>query len=128
MSITNVIGGTAGALALVGILYLHGCKSEAPVVPTPPHADAKPTPKTAPLDHWAVPAPAPAPVVVAPVHTKAGKKVYHRVLKGGKLDGPVQCKDVPLLAKQAPKDKVLAAAKEYGLTPKQLADLRVCLN
>lgn len=130
MTTMNVLGGTLGVLALGSIFFLHGCDKK-PAAPAP----------VAKVEAPAVvaPAPVPGPVVLSPCtaehpcHTviqsgPPNKPVYNRVLKGGRIGAPINCKTVPLAAKVASKDDVIAAAKEYGLTPAQLAQLRVCLN
>jgi hypothetical protein len=75
------------------------------------------------------------PVVKPPVVEKSvipplveKSRPHRRVLKGGKVDGKIDCKEVPEVAHHFTKDQVLAAAKEYGLSPAQISALRVCLN
>ena len=118
----NAIGGTLAAVALAVVLFFGVRQVVCPTQPTastvvvapapqvlkPPVAksDTSPTP----------PAPAPKP------------KVYRKVLKGGKLGAKVDCTWVPSVAHQFSKDQVLAAAKEYGLSPAQISALRVCLH
>jgi hypothetical protein len=135
---TNFVGGALVVAALGGLLYLHGCKREEskPVKAPTPITNPAPVKPVAPV----VPVPAPAPKVEAnpctvahPCHPvkpvgNPKKPVYHKVLKGGKLDGPIDCKRVPEVAKTFTPEQVMKAAKQYGLTPEQLAQLRVCLN
>lgn len=108
----NLIGGTIAVLGLAALLYF-GMQ----------HSTARPVPVSIPTP------------VVAPVHRQAPerrpirrKPVYHRVLKGGKIDGRVSCAHVPQIAYEYSKDQVINAAKQYGLSPAQLSALRVCLN
>lgn len=102
----NAIGGTLSIVALAVVFYLG-------------------TPPTVPIT-----VPAPAQVLQPPVPVPLVKKpsVYHRVVKDGKIDGAVKCKWVPKVAYLFSKDRVLAAAKEYGLSPAQISALRACLN
>ena len=134
MTTMNVIGGTLGVIALGSIFFLHGCdkkpvesmpvaKIETPVNPYEPAVPIPTPPNQMPAQC----------TVEHPCHTviqsgPAKKPVYNRVLKGGRIGAPINCKTVPLAAKVASPDDVMKAAKEYGLTPAQLAQLRVCLN
>ena len=106
----NAIGGVISIVAL-GALFYFGAQ-------TPPTVST-----VAPTSEPQVLKP---PVVIPPLVKKPS--TYHRVLKGGKLDGKVNCKKVPPVARQFSKDQVLAAAKEYGLSPAQISALRVCLH
>jgi hypothetical protein len=105
----NVIGGVIAVIALGAVLYFG--------------AHAPPTVSTvAPISEPQVL----KPPVVPPLVKKP--TAYRRVHKGGKIDGAIKCKSVPQVAHQFSKDQVLAAAKEYGLSPAQISALRVCLN
>jgi len=144
----NQIGAACGVLAFVAIMYLHGCK-EVVIIPTP-HEMVE-TPKIS------TPAPKIEPKVEKPVERfpkvvpcigdgKCGprsevkparsnkailnrtKPVYHKVLKNGEIDGKIDCKEVPTVAHEYPPAKVIEYAKEMGLSPEKLAQLRVCLN
>lgn len=122
------VGGLLVVAALSAVLY-HGIKRDesrpmpAPVpisnpapVPEPPHPDVS---KACTVDH---------PCHVVKPEGDPKKPVYHKVLKGGQLDGPVDCKYVPAVAHVYPKETVIAYAKARGLTPAQLSELRLCLN
>ncbi len=117
----NVIGGALAVLALGALLYF-GLKHPAPI-PAPAVSTVAPLRAPQVLKPpgikkiAAVPAPVPQP-----------RNKYRRVLKGGKLDGEISCKEVPAVAHQFTPDQVLAAAAQYGLSPAQLSALRVCLN
>jgi hypothetical protein len=106
----NAIGGAIAIVALGAVIYFG--------------AHAPPTVSTvAPVSEPQVLKP---PVVPPPLVEKPS--TYRKVLKGGKIDGKVKCKSVPPVVHQFSKDQVLAAAKEYGLSPAQISALRVCLN
>ena len=124
----NVIGGTIGVAALVALFALHGCKrDEAPTPPAPQVTVTKPAPaKLAPASKNLCTVDHPSHTVQPTGDVK--KPVYRKVLKGGQLGGPVTCDRVPAVAKQFPPDQVIAAAKQYGMTPTQLSQLRVCLK
>lgn len=105
----NAIGGAIAVVALGAVLYFgaHAPPTVSTVAPVSEPQVLKP--------------PVLPPLVEKPTH-------YRRVLKGGKVDGKINCKAVPAVAHQFSKDQVLAAAKEYGLSPAQISALRVCLN
>jgi hypothetical protein len=107
----NLIGG-ALAVAALGAVIFFGVQAS-------PCAGVPPTVSTvAPvLD---------APVLKPPVTKKS--VVYRKVLKGGKLGDAMACKQVRSAAAEYTKAQVLAAAKQYGLSPAQVSALRVCLN
>lgn len=138
----NQVGGLFGALALAVILLFHHHEVEKrePVRPAPVAAEpVRPAPK-------AEPTPAPEPEHQFPSlipcigDGKCGprrepthpvfrpKPVYHRVLKGGKIDGPMDCKQVPEIAKKYPPAVVIRYAKKMGMDPETLGKLRACLN
>jgi len=136
----DVLWGLVVAVAFVGALFLHEHHK---------HAISPPAPVSAPVETGEINAvsPAPAPVIVPwpdhqvatqctlakPCHTvkivgTKQKPVYEKVMKGGKVDGTVKCKQVPAVAKEFTKQQVMDAAASYGLSPAQLAELSVCLN
>jgi hypothetical protein len=101
----SAIGGVIAVVALGAILYF-GAQ-------TPPTVSTlAPVSKPQVLKPPVVP-----PLVKKPTHSR-------RVPKGGKI----KCELVPQIAHQFSKDQVLAAAKEYGLSPAQISALRVCLR
>ena len=106
----NAIGGAIAVIAL-GALFYFGAQ-------TPPTVST-----LAPVSEPQVLKP---PVVPPPLVRKP--TTYRQVRKGRKIDGMVKCKSVPPVAHQYSKDQVLAAAKEYGLSPAQISALRVCLK
>ena len=115
----NAIGGTLAAVALAVVLFFGVRQVVCPTQPTASTVVVAPAPqvlKPPVAKSDTSPAPAPKP------------KVYRKVLKGGKLGAKVDCTWVPSVAHQFSKDQVLAAAKEYGLSPAQISALRVCLN
>lgn len=116
----NMFGAALGVAALATIVIYHGHREHEAAAIAPPPAAVSPI--SAAVEK--------APSVERPreIVPAVRKPVYHRVLKGGKIDGPVNCKSVPPLAKVYSPEQVLAAAKQYGLTPEQLGQLRVCLN
>jgi hypothetical protein len=107
----NFVGGALGATALVAILYLHGCKDEAPKAPAP-----------APVSH-VTPAPKPAmkPSPAKPVQ-------YRRVTKGGRIDGTITCTSVRDFIAGKSKAELGALAKEYGVSEAQLAQYKACIR
>ena len=101
----NAIGGVISIVALGAVLYFGAH--------TPPAVSTL--------------APTPGPQVLKPPLLKPQVKKptpKRQLLKGKKID----CGVVPKVAHQFSKDQVLAAAKEYGLSPAQISALRVCLN
>jgi hypothetical protein len=118
----NGIGGVAAVIALAAILYAHERhRTAAAPAPVPTRVEIP------------VPAPAPKPAPRKFARPKRPtveekKPVYRKVIKGGKIDGPISCKQVPLIAHQYPPDKVIAVAKQYGLSPSETSQLRLCLN
>lgn len=74
------------------------------------------------------PIPLPAP---RPIHQEPAKRklpVYHRVLKGGKVGGVIDCSQVPQIAYQYPKATVETMAHQYGLPEDVMAKLHACLK
>lgn len=148
----NQIGGITGVAVFAAILYLHGCKhepirEERPVAPVVQHVAPAPAPVAKPAAPPVRQFPEVVPCIgdfkcgtrsekeTKPVSVrpnaailKRPKPVYHRVLKGGEIDGPMDCKKVPQIAKEYPPDVVLKYAKKMGMAPEELAKLRVCLN
>ena len=115
----NAIGGAIAVIAL-GAMFYFGAQ-------TPPTVSTVATP---PAEQVLKPPVVQSPVVETPVLPPLVEKSkpHRKVLKGGRIDGKVNCKSVPEVAHQFSKDQVLAAAKEYGLAPAQISALRVCLN
>ena len=122
----NVIGGAIAVIALGAVFYFG---AQTPLtVQTPPTVST-----LAPVSEPQVLKP---PVVQPPVVEKLPvipplvekSKPHRRVHKGRRVDGAVECKTVARIAHQYSKAQVLAAAKEYGLSPAQISALRVCLS
>lgn len=81
-----------------------------------------------PRSHIAVVSP-PRSHIASPPHIVLKRPpTYHKVLKGGKLDGPVDCSRVPAVAKQFTYEQIQSAAAAYGVPPGVLAKYRVCLQ
>ena len=115
----NAIGGAIAIVALGAVFYF-GAQ-------TPPTVSTlAPTSEPQVLKPPVVQPPVVEKSVIPPLVEKS--KPHRKVLKGGKVDGKVNCKSVPEVAHQFSKDQVIAAAKEYGLSPAQISALRVCLN
>lgn len=93
-------------------------KPKSAPVTQPPAANPAPVP--APV---VVSAPAPAPVLVKPVYKKP---VYHRVLKGGTLDGAVDCSQAPYAGTHVTDKQIQSYAAEYSIPPGVVAHYRVC--
>lgn len=125
----NWIGAVLGALALVALIFFANHQATAPVVAHAEKSAAVSPPRShivvvsPPRSHIVAPQPAPAPHI-----TLKRPPVYHKVLKGGRLDGPVDCSAVPEVAKQFTYEQIQAAAASYGVPPGVLAKYRVCLK
>lgn len=109
----GIMAAVVAVAAIIAIFVFHGRRA-------PPVASAAPI-------SMPVPATA-APAAPQKARAKLTRPVYHRVLKGGKIGGPMACGSVPLVAHQYPKEQVIAFASKLGMTPAQLDKLRVCLN
>lgn len=55
------------------------------------------------------------------------KPIYRRVLPGGKLDGAIDCKAVPPVARSVPPEVVEQYARQYGVSEEAITKLRLCL-
>ena len=119
----NVLGGAIAASAFLAIVVFHGMHHDAPkAIPVPP---AKVEIKAA----------APQPAKPKPAHRRPlPKKVaapgltYHRVLKGGKIDGTVKCKAVRAFVAGKTPAQLAALQKEYEVSGAQLREYEACLN
>lgn len=126
----NIVGGALAIGALATIVFFGAgaaCSVSTPVPPAVPVKPLAPHVSAGKKHHHELR----HCTVEHPCHTvvptdKPG--VYRKVLKGGRLDGKVDCSQVPAVAREFSPDQVIAAAKQYGLSPAQLSALRVCLN
>jgi len=123
------------AVAVVGALIWHH-KHDERVVVAPvstvaehsPFAETGNAPQPTNGFNFTIPRPLPRPAAADKARAVTKKPVYHKVRADGLQGAVIDCKQVPLVAKQFTTEQVLTAAKKYGLSPEQLDQLRVCLN